>query len=219
LSPSPQPRQSAQPPPHHEPHPTWRCPSGTCPSGTCPLVLLLSPHTAPHKWHPHCLKRHLLLPLPSRPNLLSRKRNSPPTSCCLRSLPRTFPSSLRENGSATRTHKPNATRTHPKQLSSSLLATPCERMPNFTLSVIQPPLSLIPVPPPVSPFLIPRSPKNKPGHRSLGRAVRARKLPLQHKSLRQARVLSPMDPHRSPLLNVVSLPPVPLQPSRTIRSS
>ena len=74
-------------------------------------------------------------------------------------------------------------------------------------------------PPPVSPFLIPRSPKNKPGDRSLGRVVRARKTPLQHKSLRQARVVSPKDPHLSPLLNVVSLPPAPLQPSRAIRSS
>jgi len=72
-------------------------------------------------------------------------------------------------------------------------------------------------PPPVSPFLIPCSPKNKPGHRSLRRAVRARKTPLQHKSLRQARVVSPKDPHHFPLLNVVSLPAVPLQPSRTIR--
>jgi len=52
-------------------------------------------------------------------------------------------------------------------------------------------------PPPVSQFLIPRSPKNKPGHRLPGRAVMARKTPLQHKSLRQARVVSPKDLHRS----------------------
>jgi len=62
-------------------------------------------------------------------------------------------------------------------------------------------------PPPVSLFLIPCSPKNKPGHRLPGRAVRARKMPLQHKSLHQARVVSPKDPQRSQLLNVVSLPP------------
>jgi len=73
--------------------------------------------------------------------------------------------------------------------------------------------------PPVLLFLIPRSPKKKPGHRLPGRAVRARKVPLQHKSLRQARVVSPKDPHCSQLLNVVSLPHAPPQPSRTIRSS
>ena len=74
-------------------------------------------------------------------------------------------------------------------------------------------------PPPVSLFLIPRSPKNKPGHRLPGRAVRARKTPLQLKSLCQAKVVSPKDPHRSQLLNVVASPLAPPQPSRTILSS
>ena len=68
-------------------------------------------------------------------------------------------------------------------------------------------------------FLIPRSPKNKPGHRIPGREVRSRKTQRQHKSLRQARVVSQKDPHRSLLLNVVSLPCAPPQPSRTILSS
>ena len=72
---------------------------------------------------------------------------------------------------------------------------------------------------PVSPFLIPRSPKSKPGHRLAGRPVSARKTQLQHKSLRQARVVCPKDPRRSQLPNVVSLPPVPLQPSQMIHSS
>ena len=74
-------------------------------------------------------------------------------------------------------------------------------------------------PTPALQFLIPSSPKNRPGHRLPGRAVRGRKAPLQHKSLRQARVVSPKDPHRCQLLNVVSLPRVPPQPSRTIRLS
>jgi len=126
---------------------------------------------------------------------------------------------LRENGRATRTHTPNATRTHPKRRTFSPLATPNQRKPNFTLSITQPPHLSIPVPPPVSLFLIPRSPKNKPGHRLPGRAGRARKRPLQHKSLRQAIAVSPKDPHRSQLNNVVSLPTVPPQPSRTILSS
>ena len=68
-------------------------------------------------------------------------------------------------------------------------------------------------PPPASPFLIPRSHKIRPGHRLPGRAVRARKTPLQHKSLREARVVSPKDPHRPQLHNVVSLPRGPPQPS------
>jgi len=182
-------------------------------------MLLLSPHTAPHKWHPCCLKRHLLPPLLSRLNLLGRKRNSPPAIPLVRSPPRTFPSSLRDNGMAIRTHTPNATRIHPKRLTFSPLATPNQRKPNFTLSVTQPPHSSIPGPPVVSPFLIPCRPKIKPGHRLPGRAVRARKTPLLHKWLCQARVVSPKDPHRSQLPNVVSLPPVPLQPSRMIPSS
>ena len=74
-------------------------------------------------------------------------------------------------------------------------------------------------PPPGFTVSDPRSPKNKPGHRLPGRAVRARKPLLQHKSLRQARVESPKDPHHSQLHNVVSLPPAPPQPSRTILSS
>jgi len=102
----------------------------------------------------------------------------------------------------------------PTRLSFSHLATPSQRKPNIPLSITQLPHSATPAPPPVSLFLIPRSPKIKPGHRLPGMAVRARKTPLQHKSLRQARVLSPKDPQRSQLLNVVSLPPVPPQPSR-----
>jgi len=202
LSPSPLPRQSAQPPPHHQPHPTWRRPSRTC-----PLVLLLYLHTARHKCYPCYPKRHPLPPLLSKPTLLSRRKNSPPASRLARSPPRTFTSSLRTNDMATRTHTRNATRTHPKRLSSSPLATPNQRKQNSTRSVTQPPRSSIPVLPPVSLFLIPRSPKNKPGQRLPGRAVRARRTPLQHKSLRQARVLSPKDPHRSQLLNFISLPP------------
>jgi len=142
LSPSPPPRQSAQPPLHHQPHPTWRRPSGTC-----PLVLLLSPHTAPPKWHPRCLKCHPLPPLLSKLNLLSRKRNSPPALHLVQSPYQIFPSFLRENGMATQTHRPNATWTHPRRLSYSPLATPNQRKPNFTLSVIQPPNSATPVPP------------------------------------------------------------------------
>jgi len=65
----------------------------------------------------------------------------------------------------------------------------------------------------------PHSPKNKPWHRLPGRAVGARKAPLQHKSLRQARLVSPKDLHRSQLLKVVSLPRAPPQPSRMIHSS
>ena len=80
---------------------------------------------------------------------------------------------------------------------------------NFTLSDTQPPLLSIPVPSLVSLFLIPYSPKNKPGHRLPRRAVRARKTPLQHKSLRQAQVVSLKDPRRSRLLNVLSLPRAP----------
>jgi len=182
-------------------------------------VAALSPHAAPHKWHPSNLKRHPLLPLLPKLNLLSRKRNSQPASRLVRSPPRTFPSSLRESGKATLTRTLNATRTHPKRLSSSPLAAPSQRKPNFTLSHTQLPHSSIPVPLPVSPFLIPRSPKIKPGHRLPGRAVRARKAPLQHKSLHHARVVSPKDPHRSQLPKVVSLPPVPLQPSQMILSS
>jgi len=182
-------------------------------------VLLLSPHIAPHKWHPRCLKRPPLPPLLSKRNPPSRKRNSPPASRLVRLQHRIFPSFLTVNGMATGTHTPNATRTRPKRLSFSPLATPNQRKPNFTLSVTQPPHFSTPVPPPVLQFLIARSLKNKPGHRLPGRAVRARKTPLQHKSLRQARVVSPKDPHRSQLLNVVSLPPVPPQPCRTILSS
>ena len=74
-------------------------------------------------------------------------------------------------------------------------------------------------PPPVSLFLIPHSPKNKPGLRLPGRAAKGRRTPLQHKSLRQARVVSLKDPHRSRLLNLVSLPCAPPQPSQTILSS
>jgi len=120
---------------------------------------------------------------------------------------------------ATRTHRLNAPRTHPKRLSSSPLVTPNQSKQNFTLSDTQLLHSSIPVPLPVSPFLIPRSLKINPGHRLPGRAVRARKAPLQHKSLGQARVVSPKDPHRSQLPNVVSLPPAPLQPSQMIPSS
>ena len=160
-------------------------------------MLLLSLHTAPHKCHPRYLKRHPLPPLLSKPNLLSRRNNSPPASGLARSPRRIFLSSLRENGMATRTNTPNATWTHPKRLSFSPLATPYQRNPNFTLSATQPLHSSIPVLPPVSLCLIPRSPKNKPGHRLPGRAVRARRTPLQRKSLRQARVVSQKDPHRS----------------------
>ena len=182
-------------------------------------MLLLSPHTAPHKWHPCCLKRDPLLPLVCKLNLHSRKRNSPPASRLVWSPPQIFLSFLRENGMATRTLRPNATQTLPKRLSFSPLATPNQRKPNFTLSVTQPPHCSIPVPPPVSLFLIPRSPKKKPGHRLPGMAVGPRKTPLELKSLRQARVVSPKDPHRSQLLNVISSPLVPSQPSRTILSS
>jgi len=73
--------------------------------------------------------------------------------------------------------------------------------------------------PPVSLFLIPHCPKNKPGHRLPGRAVRVRKALLQHKSVRQATVVSPKVPHRSQLLTFVSLPHLHLQLSRTILSS
>jgi len=208
LSPSPRPRVSTQPPPHHQPHPTWRRSSRIS-----PLVLLLSPLTGPPKWHPCCLKRHPLPPLLSKLNLLSRKRNSPPASHLVQSPARIFPSFLRKNGMATRTYMTNATRTHPKRLSFLPLAIPSQRKPNFTLSVTQPLHCSIPAPPPVSLFLIPRSPKNKAGHRLPGRAVRARKTPLQHKSLREARVVSPKDPHRPQLHNVVSLPRGPPQPS------
>jgi len=72
----------------------------------CPLVLLFSPQTTPHKWHPRSLKRHPLPPLLSRLNLLSRDRNPPLTSGLVRSPPRTFASFLRENCMATRTHMP-----------------------------------------------------------------------------------------------------------------
>jgi len=202
------------PPPHHQPYPTWRGPSRTC-----PLVLLLPPYTAPHKWQRRCLQRHPLPPLLSKLNLLSRKRNSPPASRLVRMPPRIFPSFLRENGIVTRKNTPNATWTHPKQLSFWPLAIPRQRKPNFALSGTQPPHFSIAVPPPVSLFLIPHSPKNKPGQRLPGRALRARKAPLQHKSLRQARVVSPKDPHRSRLLNLISLPRTPPHASRTIRSS
>ena len=181
--------------------------------------MLLCPHTTPPKRHPRCLKRHPIPPLLSKLTLLSRKRNSPPASHLVRSLPRTFPSFLRGNSMATRIHTPNATQTHPNRLSFSPLAIPSERKRNFTMSDTQPPHLSIPVPSLVSLSLIPRSPKNKPGHRLPGRAVRARKTPLQYKLLRQARVVSPKVPHRSQLLNVVSLPRPPPQPSRTIRSS
>jgi len=182
-------------------------------------MLLLSPHTTPHKLHPRCLKGLPLPPLLSKQNLLSRKGNSPHASRLVRLPPRIFPSFFRENGMTTRTDMPNPIRTHPKRLSFSPLAIPSQRKPNFTLLVTEPPHFSIQVPRLVSLFLIPRSPKNKPGHRLPGRAAKARKAPLQHKSLRQARVVSLKDPHRSRLLNVVSLPRAPPQPSRMIRSS
>jgi len=119
---------------------------------------------------------------------------------------------------ATQTRTPNATLTHLKPLSFLPDIIPSRRKPNFTPSDTPPPHSSTPVHPPVLQSLIPRSLKNKPGHRLPGRAVRARKTLLQHKSLRQARVVSPKDPHRSQLHKVVSLPPTPPQPSRTILS-
>jgi len=182
-------------------------------------VLLLSPPTAPHKWHPHCLKCHLLLPQLSKLNLLSRKRSSLPASRLAHSPPWTFPSFLRGNGMATLTHTPRATQTHHKLLSFLPLVIPSQRKPNFTPSDSQTPHFSIPVPAPVSQFLIARSPKNRAGNRLPERAVRATKMPVQHKSLCQARILSPKDPHRAQLLNVVSLPRAPPEPSRTIHSS
>jgi len=67
--------------------------------------------------------------------------------------------------------------------------------------------------------LIPCIPKNRPGHMFPGRVVRARKTPLQHKSLCQSRVVSPKDPHGSQLLNIIFLLRAPRHPSRTIRLS
>ena len=208
LNPSPPPRESAQLPPHHHPHPTW-----SRPSRICPLVLLLSPHTTPLKWHLRCLKRHPLLPLLSKLSLLSRKRKWQPASWLTRSPPRIFPPFSRANGMTTQTCTLNATRIHLKPLSFLPHVITSRKNPSFTASDTQPPHSSIPAHPPVSQSLNPRSPKNKPEHRLLGRAVRARIALLPHKSLLQARVVSPKDPHRSPLHNVGSFPPAPPQPS------
>ena len=68
--------------------------------------------------------------------------------------------------------------THLKRLSFLPHDIPIRRKPNSTPRDTQPPHFSILVPPLVSQSLIPRSPKNKPEHWLLGRALRARKMPL-----------------------------------------
>jgi len=183
---------------------------------TCPLALLLSPPTVPHKWLHRRPKPDLLLPLPPRLSLLIRKGNWLRAPRLAQSQPHIFHSFLRANGMATQTRTLNATLSHLKPRSFLPQVIPSLRKPGFTLSLTQPPHLSIPVHPPVSQFLILPSPKNQPGHTLPGRAVKASKTPLQHKSLRQARVVSPKDSHCSQPHNIVSLPPAPPQPSRII---
>jgi len=135
------------------------------------------------------------------------------------SQPQTFRCFLRENGTATQTRAPNVTQTHPKLLSFSPLATPSQRKPNSTPTATQPVHSSTLVPHLGSQSPIPRNPKNRPGPRLPGKVERARKTQLQHKSLRQERVVFPKDPYRSKPHNVVSSTPALLQPPRMTCSS
>jgi len=145
------------------------------PSRICPLLLLLSPPTAPHRWLPRRLKPPLHPPLLSKPNQLRRKRNSLPAFHVVLSQPQIFLFSSKGNGMVTPTRMPNATLTHPKLLSSLPLVTLSQRKPSSTRTDTPPFHFFILVPLPVIQSPMPRSPKNKPGHRLPGRAEKERK--------------------------------------------